>query len=130
MKDLLVVVLFFSFLNLSSQTRPDTISFHKGIFKVRGEILKFPQLLELTKNNFEAYKEIKKARADYTATMVFSFIGGFCIGFPLGRALANKQPVWSMLAVGVGLVGIAIPFNYSFAKHAKKGVRIYNSIVE
>lgn len=96
------------------------------VFQQNGKYLTPKQLVEITSINPDALAEMKKARTNYSAGMVFSYIGGFMIGWPIGTAIAGGDPEWAMAGIGAGLIGISIPFSASYTRHARNGVAIYN----
>lgn len=96
------------------------------VFQQNGKYLTPKQLVEITSLNPDALAEMKKARTNYSAGMVFSYIGGFMIGWPIGTAIAGGDPEWAMAGIGAGLIGISIPFSASYTRHARNGVAIYN----
>jgi len=92
-----------------------------------GERLSHDDLRSLLELNEDSYKEFKKAKANLFPVYLFSFAGGFLIGWPLGSALAGNQPQWWMAAGGVALILGSIPFQINYTKHLYKAVTIYNS---
>ncbi len=126
----IAVLFLFSLLVLSfvqGQTSRDTISIIRNSYLYRGNALSANQLLEKMENNRDAYAEMTIAKSNYDVAMVCSYIGGFCIGFPIGQAIGGGKPVWALAGIGVGVVMIAIPLSINFNKHARNAVRIYNS---
>jgi hypothetical protein len=66
------------------------------------------------------------AKKNYDAGAVFSFVGGFMVGWPCGTALAGGDPEWALAGVGAGLIAISIPFSTAYVKHTKNAVSLYN----
>ena len=61
------------------------------------------------KPNEQAYKLIKSAQSTYTwGKCIFSYAGGFMIGYPLGTALGGGEPNWAMANIGAGLKAASI----------------------
>jgi len=136
MKNVYLIAFVFGFLFLSSfqssaQNQSDSIYIKKQlgtIFLQNGKALTPSQLMEVTKNNPEAYKEMKIAKSNSSASMVFAAIGGGLMGWPVGTMLGGGDPNWLLALAGVGvLVAVSIPFSVSYTKHATKGMEIYNS---
>jgi hypothetical protein len=121
----LISILTFSF--IQAQMIRDTISIKRNSYWYRGNALTANQLLDKMQNNPDAYAEMSIAKSNYDIAMVCSYIGGACIGIPVGQAIGGGKPLWALAGVGVGAVIIAIPLSISFNKHARKAVRIYNS---
>jgi hypothetical protein len=122
---ILLSILAFPFAH--AQTSRDTISIIRNSYWYRGDPLSANQLLDKMQNNPDAYAEMSIAKSNYDVAMVCSYIGGFCIGYPIGQAIGGGKPVWALAGIGVGVVIIAIPLSISFNKHARNAVRIYNS---
>jgi len=131
MKKLIVAGFLLSlFINLFGQNRPDSITVINRlgpVFQQNGKTLTPNKLLEITKSNQEAFSEMKTAKSNYTASMIFQLPGGFLIGYPLGTAMAGGDPNWTLAAIGAGLVVISIPFISAYNKHARKAVSAYNN---
>ncbi len=123
---LLVLTHTFTF----GQTSHDKISMEKvfGGYKFHqgGRSLNMNQLVQAMEINEEAYKQIKSAQSTYTIGMIFSYAGGFMIGWPLGTAIGGGEPNWTIAGIGVGLAIITIPISQSFNKKAKRAVETYN----
>jgi hypothetical protein len=130
MKKILVTgILLFSFIIISGQAGHDSIVVKQRIgpvFLQNNRPLVPGQLMEITKSNQEAYSEMKIAHTNYFASIPFQYAGGFLIGYPIGTAIAGGDANWTLAALGVGLLGISIPFITAYNKHAKKAVAIYN----
>jgi hypothetical protein len=90
------------------------------------KLVKPKQVLELMKEDPEAYKEFKQAKSNYDAGQVIGFAGGFLIGWPLGTALGGGDPQWGLMGGGAALVLLSIPLQVGYKKHARKAIDIYN----
>jgi hypothetical protein len=88
--------------------------------------IKFADLVKQMESNEQAYMHIKKTKTNNVWTTVFSGIGGFLIGWPLGTALGGGDPKWEMAGIGAGLVVVSIPFSIKANKEARTAVGIYN----
>jgi hypothetical protein len=94
MKVFFSVALVLCFVEAHSQSS-DKIEMHRTFFNTKfyhnnAELTKPAQVLKLMEQNPEAFKEFKKAKANYNASIVFGGIGGALIGWPLGTALGGK----------------------------------------
>jgi hypothetical protein len=115
-----------------SQTNRDTFHISKNFFTgykiLKGtEQLRFGAAADAMLPNQEAYKLMKKAQANNTASTIFNLAGGFLIGFPIGTSLAGQKANWTLAAIGGGLVLASIPFNIALDKNARRAVELYNS---
>ena len=123
---LLTVSMSFTF----GQTVSDSISMKKvfgGYQFYQGEKrLNMNKLVNTMKPNEQAYKQIKSAQSTYTMAMIFSYAGGFMIGWPLGTAIGGGEPNWAMAGIGAGLIVVSIPISQSFNKKAKQAVETFN----
>lgn len=127
MKKLFILILFVITSNLLlAQAPQDTIVFKKGTFQQNGKLLKPKQLLEITKVNPEAFEYMQKAQKNYAPASIFSFIGGFGIGYPLGRLVGGGEMDWTIFGIGAGFIAASIPFSSAYVKNAKTAVGIYN----
>lgn len=128
---LIVILVFLIVANyLYCQEQTDTIHTVNNKFVLDKEILTPKKMLILMKDHPDAYAYMKKAKSNYDGAMVFSYIGGFCIGYPLGQALAGgEEPAWFMLGVGAGLALLTIPLAQEYKKNSTEAVRLYNSSV-
>jgi len=115
----------------SAQNPADSISVRKTglgtVFQQNGRNLNGRDLVEITKSNPDAYKEMKIAKGNLDAGNVFGFAGGYMVGWPIGTAIAGGEPNWALAAIGAGLIIISIPLSTGYTKHAKNAVSIYNS---
>lgn len=112
------------------QNQTDSITLRKKtgtIYVQNGKILTPKQLLAITKVNPEAYSLMKKAKSNYDAANVFSFAGGFLIGWQVGAAIGGRDANWGVAGLGAGLVVVAIPFSVAYSKHVKNAVSNYNN---
>jgi hypothetical protein len=85
------------------------------------------QVLDIVKENTEAYAELKRAKSNYNAAGVLGFAGGILIGFPIGTALAGGNPEWGLAAGGAGLMLASIPFTTAFRGHTMQALDLYNN---
>lgn len=112
------------------QTASDSITMKKvfgGYQFYQGErLLKMSELTSTMVLNNEAYKQIKSAQSTYTMATIFSYAGGFLVGWPLGTAIGGGEPNWTLAAIGAGLIVVTIPITQSFNKKAKQAVDTYN----
>jgi hypothetical protein len=120
-------ILFIAYSNAHAQSENDTILMVKNKYIIDGKVLRPNQMLELMKNYPDAYNSMKKAKSNYNGAMACAYIGGFCVGYPLGQALAGGDPAWVMAGIGAGLIILCIPLNNAYNTNAKAAVKLYNS---
>ncbi len=129
-KILITFVLCFSMLHFYAQKNSDTIKIKTNVlgttFYYKNNKANISKIIAISKNNKEANSYFVKASMNKTFTDIFSFAGGFLIGYPLGTSSAGGNPNWNLAFFGIGLITIAIPFDIAFVKKAKKGVAIFN----
>ncbi|TLX72638.1 hypothetical protein E9993_17530 [Labilibacter sediminis] len=129
-KIIFVFLLTTSMSVLYAQYQTDSIQITKKlgtVYTQNGQNLTPRQLLEITQSNPDAYKAMKLAKINYDTGLVFGFLGGGLIGFPIGSSLGGGDPNWTLAAVGAGLIAISIPLSSAYNMHAKTAVSIYNS---
>jgi hypothetical protein len=81
----------------------------------------------LAKENQIAYDCLKSGKGMNILGTIVGGAGGFMIGFPLGTAIAGGDANWTLVGIGVAVVGISIPIAINANKKIKKGVEAYNS---
>ncbi len=125
---LLIGILFLNinFLKAQESEKIETKRSFGVVFLQNGKKLAPKQLLEITKSNPEAYREMKIAKSNYDIGSVIGFAGGFMVGWPLGTAIAGGEANWTVAGIGAGLILVSIPFSTKYSKHAKNAVEIYN----
>jgi hypothetical protein len=78
--------------------------------------------------NPEALKLFTQGNANLAPAGIFSFAGGFMIGWPIGQAIAGKQdPQWALAAGGLALSIVGYSFDKSFHNKANKAFDLYNT---
>ncbi|WP_411765990.1 hypothetical protein [Winogradskyella sp. A3E31] len=95
-------------------------------FSQNDERLSWSELIEATKSNTEANVLIKKAKSNRTVYQVLGFIGGALIGIPIGQAISNENPNWTLAYIGGGISIASIPFSFSAFNKVNKGIDKYN----
>lgn len=130
------LTLFIIFLNLGiaftfGQSANDTIVLKRafgGYQYFQGEKkLNMSQLVNIMQPNEKAYEQIKSAQSSLTFAMIFSYAGGFMVGYPIGTAIGGGEPNWKLAGIGLGLIVISIPLNQSAMKKTNEAVNLYNS---
>jgi hypothetical protein len=128
---IIILILLFAISNLTStaQTQADTIEVVKGFstfYTRNNQLLTTRDLIEITKPNAAAYKEMRIAKSHKNFASLLELTGGFMVGLPLGSALAGGEPNWPLAAIGAGIIIVSIPFSVAYNKRATKAVKIYN----
>lgn len=127
-----IVILFLSMVfvcEANGQELQDTITIVKkgGVYYTQNfKILNNYDLKKKLKANPEAYQMYKSSENDKAAAMAFGAIGGVCIGFPLGQAIAKGDPYWWLLAPGIAGIIVSIPFSSSSKQKSISAVKMYN----
>lgn len=143
----LLLVLFLSLLPLGSFAQvSDSLKLGKTnrAFFVRGDqTYKFSEYKKVFTNP-EALGYMKKANTNSTVSQIFAAIGGGFIGFGLVKEITKNKTMyyngiaykekqkggWGLMGIGLGFVGIGIPFAVSGGKHLKKAVNTQNKTPE
>jgi len=121
-----ILFLFVNTLKAQEPSRIETKQSFGVIFLQNGKKLSPRQLLEITKDNPEAYEEMKIAKSNSDIGAIFGAAGGFLVGYSLGSAISGGDPEWTIGGVGAGLILLSIPFTSKYSKHAKLAVEMYN----
>jgi hypothetical protein len=119
------------FLCFSSISFAQEIHAYKTFGGVRFEMdtltLGLNQVLEIVKENPDAYAELKRAKANYSVSGVLGFSGALLIAIPIGTVVAGGSPEWGLAAGGAALLLASIPFSTSFRGHTMQALDIYNA---
>ena len=133
MKQTLLLLLFFTIAKVGfAQTGADTIVIKKGIsttFLKNNKVLKPKEIEQIISVNNLAAETYSQAKKNIVPATIFGSAGGFLIGYPLGSAIAGGKFSFTMLGVGVGLIGVSIPFTSAYNKHTVKAVQTYNNAI-
>ena len=138
MQKILLLSLLICFQSVFSQ-----VSMEKNKLTKNGQVYKMSQYKEVFQNQ-DAINSFQKHRSNKTVASVFGFAGGFSLGFGLAQALRGEEKTvttnggtqtvkvekakgsLAMIGIGVGLIGVAIPFAISSEKNAKKAIQLEN----
>ncbi len=123
----LVAMFFLGLGSVFSQTANDTIAVEKNKYYYHGlQIESMRQIKSLVANDELALKEVKKAAVTNGFSYVFSYLGGFALGWEVVDLFrGNLNPY--ILAGGVGLAAVGIGLGYLANSQLKQGVAIYNA---
>ncbi len=139
MKKALFLILVMTFANIAfTQEVQDfegddeqKITINENSYYKHGIKLTYEQLKLAVFKNEESRALMSKAKSDASIASVFGYLGGFCIGYPLGQAIGGHEEVkWGVAGVGAGLLLIAIPIATGANKKVKKAVKIYNKSLD
>lgn len=124
------LLLFTILTQLVSAQIPPRIEIVEGSFGIRfemnGKRLNPRQLKNAMSDYPKAIAEMKIAKRNYSLANVFSFPGGYLIGYPIGMRLGGGEANWRLLGAGAGLVVLSFPFYDRYKKHAIEAVKNYN----
>lgn len=131
MKPIILAVLFICTIFQTNAQQPGTIEIRKNFwgttYRQNDQKLSGADLMNKLKENPVALREMKKARTNQAFSTIFSGVGGFMIGWPLGTAAGGGDANWTMAGIGAGLIVAAIPFEIAFSKRARNAINTYNS---
>lgn len=120
-----LIALCFSQISLAQE-----ITAYKTFGGVRFQIdtvtLGLNQVLEIVKENPQAYTELKRAKSNYNTAGVLGFAGGILIIVPIGTAIAGGSPEWGLAAGGAALILASLPFTTAFRGHTMQALDLYN----
>ena len=131
MRILLALLLMTSVVSHIQAQRTGTIEIKKNFwgttYRQNNQKLTPAELMETLKANPAAYAEMKKARTNQTFSSIFSGVGGFMVGWPIGTAAGGGDANWTLAGIGAGLIVAAIPFEIAFNKRARNSINTYNT---
>ncbi|MDX2197327.1 MAG: hypothetical protein NW207_13010 [Cytophagales bacterium] len=108
----------------------DTISIINAAYYYKGEKINRRQLKEMLSYCGECTVLLTKSANNEIISSTLGAAGAFCIGYPIGYALAGaNDPPWIMAGAGFGLILSAIPFEIKRVKKLREAVLMYNKIV-
>ncbi len=90
-------------------------------------IMTMGDLVNVMESNPEAQNIMKKANSNNVLVSILGGAGGALIGYPIGTSFGGGDANWTLAAIGVGLVAVAIPISSNVNKSAEKAVELYNS---
>lgn len=128
----IIVIIVFSLgfvSEVKSQDLQDTITIVKkgGVYFTQNfQILSSYELTKRLKSNPEALEMLRLAKQDKITASILGIIGGACIGFPLGQAIAKGDPYWLLVLPGIAALVISIPFSSSSKDRTISAVEMYN----
>ncbi len=109
MKTILIITILFA-LSQSDLYSDDYINVYKDTTFVRKtmEDMDIYRLGEVIESDSAAYSKFETGNSYYTLANVFSSVGGFAVGYPLGTQLSDGEPNWTLAYVGLGTIGIGL----------------------
>ncbi|MCU7617737.1 hypothetical protein NZ698_11055 [Chryseobacterium sp. PBS4-4] len=92
--------------------------------------------------NPEALSYMKKSNTNGTVAQIFGAVGGAFVGYGLVKEITRNKTVyyngvaikkkekggWGLIGIGLGAVGIGIPFAISSGKNLKKAMKTQNEV--
>jgi hypothetical protein len=85
------------------------------------------QVLEIIKENPDAYAALKHAKRNYSAASVCGFAGALLIIVPVGTAVVGGSPEWVLAAGGAALLIASISLTKSYRGRTLEALDLYNS---
>ena len=130
-KSFSVIFLLFLFLCVSSQNYRDSIQVVKDagriIYKQSGHILDVNDMKYVFRINQTSSNYLKSAKSLNVFSSIFSYTGGFLIGYPIGYGIKTGDYNMTLVAVGCGMAIISIPISLASKNKLKMAVDNYNS---
>jgi hypothetical protein len=93
----------------------------------KGEPLKIGMMIEIMKDNPDALALMKLAKTNNNAAIFFGAAGGLVLGFSLGVAIDEGEPIWVLTAAGAGMILMTAPLIAGVNRNSIAAVQIYNS---
>jgi len=117
-------------LSVFCQSNNDSIKkVNRGIshyYVQNGHVLTYGKMSTLMKGNVEATSYLNKAKTLNAVSILPGVGGGFCVAYPLAKALNGQKANWTQFAIGCGLIAVYIPIVISTNKNVKMAVDAYN----
>lgn len=135
LKQMTLLVAFF-LLSISSTFAqeygvPITIKKNMGsnLFYQGEKHLTINQVAKILEANPETFQLMKSAKQNNIWSYLLGVPGAAMFGWQLGAATAGGDADWVMAGVGVGLVGLSIPFMRKCTKQSQQAVDLYNQSI-
>ena len=87
--------------------------------------LKGNDVLYVLSTNKLAFDKYKESNGTKSFANLFSFAGGFLIGYPIGTYLIKGEGNWVLAGVGVGLVIISFPLHFLSGDQSREAIELY-----
>lgn len=104
---------------------------HKGpftMYKKCGVELMPSQLIQVFRDDPQMKAYYKPMARNFGISMLLKTAATVLIAWPIIQDINKQQnPDWYLAYIGGGCAVLAIPFDISMCKHAKKGVAFYNN---
>lgn len=112
------------------QTNIDSIQIVKKglgyIFFADGYQLSPENMKFVMRNNSESLRYFKKVQTYSILSFGMGYVGGACIGWPIGTAIGGGKPNWMIAAIGCGIIAATIPIMNTSNRNLKEAVDSYN----
>ena len=112
---------------ISNDSIPDTISIVNNHYSYKGSYVTYKNLAPIMKDNPDASQLLKNAKSSKVAAGVFSFAGGFLLGYAVANSLIKKKVNYGLGGVGLSLIIVSIPFESGARKSTSDAVRVFNA---
>ncbi len=130
----LFTIVFISFKILSAQRAQYSVNDTIYPIKINlgykyyqsGNLLRMSDLTEVLATEPEADKKFRNSKIYLAGAYLFSFAGGFLVGYELGGILAGREINWVRMGSGLGAIAVSIPLNVLAEKKKKEAVKIFN----
>ena len=122
---LIITLLITSFANAQKIDTEKVFGGYK--YTYNDELMSIGDLATIIEANTDAFKLIKKGRANRSLSGALGFVGGGLIGWPLGTSIAGGETNWAMAGIGAGLIIVAIPISSNSNKKINQAVELYNA---
>lgn len=125
-RNLAVALLILISCNLSAQD--SLLRYSKNTHKVyQGKTkMSMDDLFKTMRPHPQSFELIESARNAKFYASIFYTLGSVPLGYSLGYLLFTNEVRWPVVAAGLGLVGIAIPFHIRYLKRTQKAVNSFN----
>jgi hypothetical protein len=91
-----------------------------------GNLLRMFNLTEVLATEPESHKKYNNSKLFNVGAYLFSFAGGFLVGYELGGILAGRGINWARMGSGLGAIAASIPLSVLAEKRKKEAVKIFN----
>ena len=123
MRQAIALIFFLVAFSTFAQEIPESpLTVDKKRVFLEGTELSYRQVSSILMKYEESAPFMKKAKTNRDMGMVFSFIGGFGIGYGVVYGLFGNTSGWIIAGVGAGVAVISIPFSVGYKKNLLKSI--------
>lgn len=97
-----------------------------GLYKYGGKYWEAKDLRPLLMTEPAAFPHIKKHRTNLVFSYIFSFSGGYLVGYELGKLFVGQEIRWPSVGLGAGLAIVGVLLEGASKNNFKDAISAFN----